>query len=46
MVMYTVTRWLVGVNRSGGRTPHPRPDGGLTYVQGPHVTYEIFFPVF
>jgi len=36
------------VPRAGGRTPRtPRPGGGLTHAQGPHVAYEkIFFLVF
>ena len=32
--------------RAGGSSPHNLRLGDLTYAQGPHVTYETFFPAF
>ena len=37
-VMYTQSRWK--------HPPYPPAGGGLTYAQGPHITYETFFLVF
>ena len=29
----------LSIHRAGGKTPVPPGRGGLTYAQGPHVTY-------